>query len=178
MTISRSGEKRKSAGGIAPRAALGDQACDDQARDDLAFDDRLGFDLDEHQRIDEGSHLDHRCGRPDVLEELTVGAPNVFPVAGNIDYINARAHDTAERGAEMREGALDVLECLHGLSVRVAGPNQRAASGGRGGARDVNHIADFDCTRVPDNGLVFGTGIEVLAGHRWTSRGQDSGGVS
>ena len=79
VTISRSGEKRKSAGGIAPPSALGDLALDDLAFDDLAFDDCLRFDLDEHQWIDESPHLDHRRGRPDVLEELTVGAPNVFP---------------------------------------------------------------------------------------------------
>ena len=134
MTISRFGEKRKSTGGIAPRAGAGE----------LPLDDCLGLDLHQHEGIDEGPHLDHRRGRPDVLEELPVGAPDVFPVAGDVDHIDARAHDTRQRRAEMREGTLDVLECLHGLGVRVAGANQRAVSGCRGGTRDVNHIADFD----------------------------------
>ena len=161
MTISRSGEKRKSPGGIAPPAWVGE----------LQFDDCLGLDLHQHEGIDEGPHLDHRRGRPDVFEELPVGAPDMFPVACDVDHIDACAHDTRHRRAEMREGTFDVLECLHGLGVRVAGANQRAVGSCRGGAGDMYDIADHNGARVTDDGLVFGAGIEVLTGHCWTGTG-------
>ena len=70
--------------------------------------------------IDQRGDFDHRRGGADVAKEFAVGAADFFPV-GNVGDEHARAHDVFHAGAGLLQGRLDVVECLHGLRVGVAG---------------------------------------------------------
>ena len=59
-------------------------------------DDGLGFDLDQHGRIDQGAYLDHGSHRPDVAKDLAVGAADGLPVARDVQHVDPGAHHVAQ----------------------------------------------------------------------------------
>ena len=66
--------------------------------------DGVGFDLHTHVGRDQAAHLDHGAGRPDVAEDLAVGAADGFEVVLDVGDEEARA-TTSERWAPARSSA-------------------------------------------------------------------------
>ena len=62
----------------------------------FSADDGLSLDFDQHGRIDEGSHLDHRRGRANRTERFAVGATDRFPVARDVHDVDPSADDICQ----------------------------------------------------------------------------------
>ena len=104
------------------------------------------------RRVDQPRDLDHRGRGTDVAEDLAVGAPDLLPVA-DVDDVHARADDVFQARPRLLERRGDVPERLHGLGVRIALADDLSVRSGRGGARDVDDVADADGARVADDRL-------------------------
>src|ERR1700757_330688 len=80
----------------------------------------VGFDFDEHVGIDQAGDANHRRRGPDITKELTMSAPDLFPVH-NIDHEDARAHDIFQAPSSPFQGGLDVFQDLHRLRIGISG---------------------------------------------------------
>src|SRR6185437_315091 len=63
-------------------------------------DNRIGFNLDQPLRSDEGGDLKHAVGRANVGEELTMHTAHGLPM-GYVDEIDARPHHVVEAPPEI-----------------------------------------------------------------------------
>jgi hypothetical protein len=86
----------------------------------MLIDERIGFDFHQHLGIDECLDLDHRRRRTYLGERFAVRSPDVLPVVGNVDHIQARSHNVLEACARLRQRRFDILQCL--LRLRVGTP--------------------------------------------------------
>src|SRR5215471_8257650 len=106
------------------------------------------FDFDQHLRIDERLHLDHRGGGLVRPEESGVGPPVIRPARNVGDEHSGPNHVFSAR-AELAEGALDQLEAPPRLRIRVAGfvhSGPRLIDGSRSGHIDL--VARFECAAI------------------------------
>jgi hypothetical protein len=127
-----------------------------------ALDFRVSLNLDQHAGINQGFYFHHRCRRHNITKEFAVRATVLFPTR-DVSYKHARTHDVCEGCAKALQGLLDVPNALGGLFVRVCLRQQFRRFICRGGAGDVDAIADFDCTRVADDRFPFRAGRNTFA---------------
>lgn len=102
-----------------------------------------------------------------------MGAADGFPVASDVDDVDAGANDMLELRTGARERACDVGESLTRLRSGVANADELAVAAGCCRAGDVNPLTDAHRTGIADDRLPGGAGREVLTGNR----GQGDGGT-
>src|SRR5262249_17240461 len=91
--------------------------------------------------------------RADATEDFAMGAADGLPVARDVKHVDAGAHDVLQPGAGALQRRLEVLERAHSLRAHVADADDLAVGPGRGGARDVDHVAGAHGARVADDWL-------------------------
>ena len=79
---------------------------------------RIGLDLDEEGRVEEGGHNDERGRRADIREHGTVDRRDGIGMV-RVGHVHPRAHDIGQREAALDEGRLDDRERRPGLFGRV-----------------------------------------------------------
>src|SRR5262245_57711503 len=84
-----------------------------------ACDVRVGFDFDEHVRVDQLGDLHHGCRRPDGSEELAVHPADFLP-STDVGDVHARPDDILESGASLLQCGLDVAKRLQRLRAHIA----------------------------------------------------------
>src|SRR6516225_5625614 len=92
-------------------------------------DDGVGFDLDQHVGRDQSRNFNHRRGRTNVTEYLSVSTTSFFPAA-NVSDVGAGAHNIANAGTGLRQSAFDVLQRLHSLRVHIIFADDLTVSAG------------------------------------------------
>src|SRR5262249_49321939 len=88
--------------------------------------DRIGLDLDQPFRPDEGSHLKHAVGRANAGKKLAMHAAYSLPMS-YIGEIDARAHHVLEACSRMRQSLLDYFDDGAGLRRGIADGDRFAA---------------------------------------------------
>ena len=124
---------------------------------------RLGLYLHKHLGVDEALDLDHRRRWANVAKYVTVSAADGFPIARDVDDINARANDVAERGAGALESSRDIGQCLSSLRGRIASANEAAVSSRCRSTGHVDVVVDANGTGVADDRLPGCPGSEILS---------------
>ena len=111
---------------------------------------RLGFDLDQPARVEQGGHDDHGGGGPDGAEELAVHRTDGVGMLGR-RHVHACAHDVVQRRAGLAQGAPHDLEAAAGLGPGVV----RALPVGKTGPVPETRtpVADPDGPAEADGGL-------------------------
>src|SRR5215467_4272312 len=115
------------------------------------------FDFDQHLRIDECFHLDHRGGGLIGPEESGVGSPVLRPPR-NVGDEHPGPHHVFSARAELRERALDQLKASPRLGVGISGLVHASSClvDGRGSS-DINMVPGFEGAAVTD--LIFPWGF-------------------
>ena len=117
------------------------------------FHPDISFGLDFHlmSRVDQGDHLHHAGGRPDLTEHFPVRPPD-GPLLRDVGHVNAGADHMAQFGPGRRERPGDDTQCYAGLGGGVSGVGHHALHGG-GGAFHVNMRPHPYRRRVADQSL-------------------------
>ena len=92
-------------------------------------------------------------------------ASHRFPVARDVDDVDACADDVLKARAGFHERALDVLQRLFRLRIRVAGADDRSVGRRRRRARHADVLAHPDRARVADDRLPRRPARNVFALH-------------
>src|ERR1700693_5775823 len=128
----------------------------------LLPDVRVGLDFHEHVGIDQTSDADHGGSRTNVVEKLTVGTTNLFPVS-NIAHKGTRAYHIFHARPCFFESGLNILEGLKGLRVRVTHTHDLSVRPSCGSSGNMHVGTNLHRTRVTDNRLPGSTTGDVLA---------------
>ena len=76
------------------------------------------FDLDQHCRIYQRSHLHHCRGRLDVSKKFTVRSAYFLPL-GNVSREDARPHNVCESGTSRIQSFFNLRNNVPGLFIRI-----------------------------------------------------------
>ncbi len=110
----------------------------------------VGFDFDQHARIDEPFHLDHGGGWANVSQQFGMSAANLLPHR-NIGDVEAYSHHIGKGCTSLMKGAFDVAERLYGLRVGISDADDLASFIRGSCAGDIDSGAEPHSAAVADD---------------------------
>src|SRR6516162_6442153 len=125
---------------------------------------RVRFDLHQHLRRNQFTHLDHARRGPYILEKFPMRLPYFFPL-GNVSHKHARSYHVLQTRSRPTQCRLNVKKNLYYLRVRVANTDNLPVRSRRGCSCNADMVAHAHRPRVTHNRLPWPRARNILSWH-------------